>query len=371
MVTAYLDHGATTPLRPAVLAAMEPFLTDHFGNPSGSHSVARRAKQAVEEARDTMADVLGCRPSDVIFTSGGTEADNLALLGARGDGAVVCSAFEHDAVLAAARSVEHRIAGCTSTGLVDLSSLGELLDDSVDVVSVMLVNNEVGTTQPLGEVINLVGERAPRAVVHTDAVAAFPWIDVAAVAQGANLVSITAHKFGGPKGVGVLVARDVQLDARQVGGGQERGLRSGTLNVAGIVGMAAAARITADARNATSRRVGRLRDRLADGLLESIPGCTETVDRASQVPGNCHVRIEGIENESLLFLLDEAGVCAAAGSSCASGAMEPSHVLVAMGLSPEEALSSIRFTLGHTTTEDEIDLAVKAVSDAVSRLRKA
>ena len=316
-----------------------------------------------------MADVLGCRPSDVIFTGGGTEADNLAVLGVRRAGAVVCSAFEHEAVLAAARSVEHRIAGCTPGGLIDLDSLTELLDDSVEVVSAMLVNNEVGTVQPLAEVIDLVRTRAPQAVVHTDAVAAFPWLDVAALTQEAALVSVTAHKFGGPKGVGALVARNVDLAPRQLGGGQERGLRSGTLNVAGIVGMAAAARITADARNATARRVGRLRDRLADGLLQSIPDCTETVERASQVPGNCHVRIEGVENESLLFLLDEAGVCAAAGSSCASGAMEPSHVLTSMGLSPEEALSSVRFTLGHTTTDDEVDLALKAVSDAVTRLR--
>lgn len=348
---------------------MEPFLTEHFGNPSGSHSAARQAKLAVEDARDVMADVLGCRPSDVIFTSGGTEADNLAVLGARSNGAVVCSAFEHEAVLTAARSVEHHIAACTPTGMIDLDSLAGLLDDSVDVVSVMLVNNEVGTIQPLADVAALILSRAPRAVLHTDAVAAFPWLDVAALARDASLVSITAHKFGGPKGVGVLVSRDVKLVPRQLGGGQERGLRSGTLNVAGIVGLAAAARITADARNATSRRLARLRDRLADGLLESVPGCTETVDRASQVPGNCHVRIEGIENESLLFLLDEAGVCAAAGSSCASGALEPSHVLTSMGLTPDEARSSIRFTLGHTTTEDEVDLALKAVPDAVNRLR--
>lgn len=370
-MTAYLDHGATTPLRPAVLAAMEPFLTEHFGNPSGSHSMARRAKQAVEEARDVMADVLACRPSDVIFTGGGTEADNLAILGARRDRAVVCSAFEHEAVLTATRSVEHRIAACTPSGLVDLDSLAGLLDDTVGVVSVMLVNNEVGTVQPLAEVADLVLARAPRAVLHTDAVAAFPWLDVAALAREASLVSVTAHKFGGPKGVGVLVSRDVKLAARQIGGGQERGLRSGTLNVAGIVGMAAAARTTADARTATSRRVARLRDRLADGLLESVEGCTETVDRSSQVAGNCHVRIDGIENESLLFLLDEAGVCAAAGSSCASGALEPSHVLTSMGLSPDQARSSIRFTLGHITTEDEVDLALKAVPDAVARLREA
>lgn len=370
-MTAYLDHGATTPLRPAVLAAMEPFLTEHFGNASGSHSFARRAKQAVEESRDVMAEVLGCQPAEVIFTSGGTEADNLAVLGARGEGTVVCSAIEHDAVLAAARSVDHRIAPATPAGTVDLDSLSALLDETVTVVSVMLVNNEVGTVQPLAEVAELVLSRAPNAVLHTDAVAAFPWLDLSTATDCASLVSVTAHKFGGPKGIGALVARDVDLAARQIGGGQERGLRSGTLNVAGIVGLAAAARITADTRPATARRVARLRDRLADGLTESIPGCVETVDRADQVPGNCHVRVEGVENEALLFLLDEAGICASAGSACASGAMEPSHVLTAMGLANTDALSSIRFTLGHTTTEDEVDLALKAVPDAVARLRTA
>ena len=350
---------------------MEPWLTEHFGNPSGSHSAARRAKQAVEESRDVMAEVLGCRPDEVIFTGGGTEADNLAVLGAPGDGTVVCSAIEHDAVLAAARSVDHRVAGATAQGRVDLDALASLLDESVTVVSVMLVNNEVGTLQPLGEVAELILASAPNAVLHTDAVAAFPWIDITSAAECASLVSVTAHKFGGPKGVGALVVRDVKLDPRQMGGGQERGLRSGTLNVAGIVGMATAARITADTRSATARRVARLRDRLADGLLESVPGCVETVNRDDQVPGNCHVRIDGIENEALLFLLDEAGICASAGSACASGAMEPSHVLTAMGLSRSDALASIRFTLGHTTTEDEVDLALKAVPDAVARLRAA
>ena len=350
---------------------MEPFLTDHFGNPSGSHSFARRAKQAVEESRDVMAEVLGCRPDEIVFTSGGTEADNLAVLGAPGDGTVVCSAIEHDAVLAAALSVDHRIATATPTGHIDLDSLASLLDESVRVVSAMLVNNEVGTIQPLAEIADIVLERAPNAVLHTHAVAAFPWLDLSTATDSASLVSVTAHKFGGPKGVGALVARDVKLTARQIGGGQERGLRSGTMNVAGIVGMATAARITADTRSATGRRVARLRDRLADGLVDSVPGCVETVPRADQVPGNCHVRIDGIENESLLFLLDEAGVCASAGSACASGAMEPSHVLTAMGLGKAEALSSLRFTLGHTTTEDEVDLALKAVPDAVAKLRNS
>jgi cysteine desulfurase len=257
----------------------------------------------------------------------------------------------------------------TSEGLADLDSLTAELDEFVTVVSLMLVNNEVGTVQPLGEVAEVVRRHAPSAVLHTDAVAAFPWIDVASAAADASLISVSAHKFGGPKGVGALVVRDVKLAARQVGGGQEQERRSGTLNVAGIVGLAAAARVTADARSATSRRVARLRDRLADRLVEAVDGCRETVARSVRTPGNCHLLFESVENEALLFLLDEAGVCASAGSACASGAIEPSHVLTAMGLSRDEAGSAVRFTLGHTTTDDEIDLAVKVVPDAVARLR--
>lgn len=375
-MTAYLDHGATTPLRPAVLAAMEPYLTGEFGNPSGSHSMARTAKKAVEEARDTVAELLGASPNEVVFTSGGTEADNLAVLGAVGDGVPVCSAIEHDAVLDPVRSVGGRTFGVTLSGIADLDALAEVVDETVTVVSLMAVNNEVGTIQPLAEAAEIIREKAPRAVLHTDAVAAFPWIDVARHAADASLISISAHKFGGPKGVGALVARDTKLQARQLGGGQERELRSGTLNVAGIVGLAAAARITADARTATSNRVARLRDRLADRLIEAVPGVRETVAREAvtrdaRTPGNCHLLFDGIENEELLFLLDQAGVCAAAGSACASGAVEPSHVLLAMGLSPVEARGGVRFTLGHTTTDDEIDLVLKVLPDLVSQLREA
>lgn len=370
-MTAYLDHGATTPVRQAVLAAMEPYLTHEFGNPSGAHSVARRAKRAVEEARDEVADLLGARPAEVVFTSGGTEADNLAVFGAVGDGTAVCSAIEHEAVLNAVKATGGRLFGVTADGLADLDALDSVLDETVSMVSLMLVNNEVGTVQPVEEAAELVRTRAPRAVLHTDAVAAFAWVDIARQAADASLISISAHKFGGPKGVGALVARDVDLAARQVGGGQEQERRSGTLNVAGIVGLATAARITADARAATSRRVARLRDRLADQLVSSVPGSRETVDRSLQTPNNCHLRFDGIENEELLYLLDQAGVCAAAGSACASGALEPSHVLLAMGLDPAEARSAVRFTLGHTTTDDEIDLAVKVVPEAVGRLRSA
>src|SRR3954451_16886419 len=270
-MTAYLDHAATTPMRPEAVDAMLPFLTEQFGNPSGSHAVAREARKALDEARDVVASCLGARPGEVVFTGGGTEADNLAIAGAVAvrPGPTVCSAVEHHAVLHACEALGHnRVAPVGPDAVVDLAALAELLDPSVSVVSVMLANNEVGTIEPLAEVAALVRERAPHAVVHTDAVQAFPWLDVPELASDADLVAVSAHKFGGPKGVGALVVRDgVRVAPVIHGGGQERDRRSGTYNVAGIVGMAAAMQATVAARAETVARVGALRDRLADGLL--------------------------------------------------------------------------------------------------------
>ncbi len=369
---AYLDHAATTPLRPEALEAMLPFLTEHFGNPSGSHAVSRAARRAVDEARDVAAACLGCQPGEVVFTGGGTEADNLALTGtiAMRAGGVLCSAVEHHAVLHTTTALGGRTVAVGPDGVVDLDALAAALSPDVSVVSVMLANNEVGTVEPLGAVVDLVRRLAPEAVVHTDAVQAFPWLDVASLAAPADLVAVSAHKFGGPKGVGALVVRSgVRLAPILHGGGQERDMRSGTHNVAGIAGMAAAMRATVDGREATVARVRPLRDRLADGLLAAVPCAVETGDRATRVAGSCHLRFPGVESEALLLLLDEAGVCASAGSACASGAMEPSHVLAAMGVPRDEALSSLRLSLGVTTTADEVDLALKTVPEAVARLR--
>lgn len=369
---AYLDHAATTPLRPEALAAMLPFLTEHFGNPSGSHAVSRRAKQALEDARDEVAAALGCRPGEVVFTGGGTEADNLALAGVVGvaGGRPLCSAVEHHAVLHTNTALGGQVVGVDERGVVDLDALCAVLGPEVSVVSVMLANNEVGTIQPLAEVAELVRRRAPGAALHTDAVQAFPWIDVAEAAAGADLVAVSAHKFGGPKGVGALVVRGGRALAPLMhGGGQEQERRSGTHNVAGIVGMAAAMTATVAARQETDPRVRALRDRLADGLLGSVPGAVETGDRSTKIAGNCHLRFPGADSEGLLFLLDEVGVCASAGSACASGAIEPSHVLAAMGVPRHEARCSIRLSLGPTTTDADVDLAVKVVPEMVARLR--
>ena len=370
---AYLDWAATSPMRPEAVEAMLPFLSERFGNPSGAHAVSREARKALDHARDTVAACLGARPAEVVFTGGGTEADNLAVLGAHAvrPGPTVCSAVEHHAVLHACDALgDNRLAPVGPDGVIDLDGLAELLDPSVSVVSVMLANNEVGTIEPLGDVAALVRAHAPQAVLHTDAVQAFSWLDVAALAAPADLVAVSAHKFGGPKGVGALVVRQ-GVTVRPIihGGGQERDRRSGTHNVAGIVAMAAAMQSTVDEREATVARVRRLRDRLADGLLATVPGCTETGNRATKIAGNCHVSFEGVESEALLVLLDAAGVYASAGSACASGAVDPSHVLAAMGMTRAHAVGALRLSLGTGTTDADVDLALAAIPPAVERIR--
>jgi cysteine desulfurase len=368
----YLDNAATTPLRAEARDAMLPWLGDRFGNPSGSHAIARAARRAVDEAREIVAGCLGAKPGEIVFTSGGTEADNLAVHGVyeANGGAVVCTAIEHHAVLHACAHLGGRVTPVDAGGRVDLDRLPRWLDDDVSLVSVMLANNEVGTVQPLAEVAAVVRARSPQAALHTDAVAAFAWLDVAELAAPADLISISAHKFGGPQGVGALVVRgDIGIAPLAHGGGQERERRSGTHNVAGIVGLAAAAQATVDERKAVADRVAALRDRLTDCLLAKIPDVVETGDRDARVAGTCHVRIAGVESEPLVLLLDDAGVCASAGSACASGALEPSHVLAAMGVGRDDAAGALRLSLGRATTERDIDRAAAAVANAVARLR--
>jgi cysteine desulfurase len=364
----YLDHAATTPMRPEAVAAMLPFLTERFGNPSGAHPMARDARRAVDEARDVVADCLGCAPGEVVFTGSGTEADNMAIAGV--GGSAVCSAVEHHAVLHAVERSGGRVVGVDATGRVDLAELGAALTPDTGVVSVMLANNEVGVVQPLLRVTRLVSKGAARAYVHTDAVQAFPWLDVASLARHAHLVAVSAHKFGGPKGVGALVVRaGTVVEPLIVGGGQEHDLRSGTHNVAGIVAMAAAMRVTVDTRDETVARVGALRDRLVDELMARVPGLHETVARDAKVAGSAHVCVEGVENEALLFLLDRAGICASAASACASGAMAASHVLAAMDVPKELAGGSLRLSLGWTSTDADVDHVLDVLPAAVRRLR--
>ena len=368
---AYLDHAATTPMRAEALAAMLPFLADSYGNASGSHRVARAARRALDGAREVLAGLLGASPGEVVFTGGGTEADNLAVLGASGGPrTALCSAVEHPAVLEACRAVGGRVVAVDRRGVVDLDALWDALDERVRVVSVMLVNNETGVRQPLEHVVSVVRERAPGAIVHTDAVQAFGWLDVAALTAEADLVSLSAHKFGGPKGVGALVVRGgTVLRPMLRGGPQERERRAGTENVAGVVAMAAAAEATARGREEAVSHVRELSERLLAGILETVPGVHEAVHRPDRIDAICNLGVEGVEAEELLMVLDELGVCASAGSACASGAMEPSHVLLAMGLKAEEAKRHVRLSLGHATTASDIDAALAVFPEAVQRLR--
>jgi cysteine desulfurase len=369
----YLDHAATTPMREDAVAAMLPFLTERFANPSGSHRFARDARRAVDEARDDVAAVIGCRPGEVVFTGCGTEADNAAIAGAvaRRGGRAVCPAAEHHAVLHAVERAGGTVVAVDASGRVDLAALSATLADDVSVVSVMAVNNEVGSVTDLAAVSAIVRRLAPGAVLHTDAVQAASWLDLRTIWRHVDLLSLSAHKFGGPKGVGVLAVRDgVALDPLIVGGGQERERRSGTHNVAGIIALATALVATDAERDAEVVRIAALRDRLVAGLGDEVPGVRETVAPADKVAGSAHVLIEGIESESLLYLLDEAGVCASAASACASGAMDPSHVLAAMGIDREWAAGSLRLTLGRTTTDADVDDAVAAISSAVATLRR-
>ena len=371
----YLDHAATAPLRPEAEAAIIAQLRSAAGNPTGSHGPARAARRVVEQARDEVAAALGCAPGELVFTSGGTEADNLAVNGvlAATGGIAVCSAVEHHAVLHPVIASGGTTVPVTAGGVVDLDGLAAALDrlDDVRLVSVMLVNNEVGTIQPLADVAAVVADHAPGAVVHTDAVQAAPWLDLRTAAAPAQLVSVSAHKVGGPHGVGALVVREgTPLRAQLLGGGQERERRSGTHDVAGIAGFAAAVTATATERHAVVVRLEGLRHRLADGLLARVPGSAETGDRATKVAGSCHLLVDGVDAEALLVLLDRAGIHASAGSSCASGALEPSHVLAAMGVERTAARGALRLSLGATTTKADVDHTLAVVPDAVDRLRR-
>ena len=369
----YLDHAASTPMRPEAVEAMLPFLTERYGNPSGAHRAARAARQALDEAREVVAGCLGVDSGEIVFMGDGTEADNTAIFGvhAAQGGIVACSAVEHHAVLHPVEHLQGRVFPVDSSGVVDLDQLAGALDSRVSLVSVMAVINEVGTFQPVSAIAEIVAERAPNAVLHSDAIQAFAWMDVGEMCATAQLVSLSGHKFGGPKGVGALVVREgVRLQPVVLGGGQERGRRSGTQNVAGVVAFATAMALAHDERKQTVDRVAALRDRLVDGLVANVDGVTETVGRDRKVAGNAHVLIDGVEAEALLFLLDRSGLCASAGSSCSSGAMDPSHVLAAMGVPRDSALGAVRFSLGAASSADDIDRALDVIPGAISKLRR-
>ena len=373
---AYLDHAASTPARPEVVEAMVPWLADHPGNPSGAHAVARAARRAVDDARDWVAALVGATAGEVVFTSGGTEADNLAVDGVvRATGGLpVCSAVEHPAVLAPVREAGGVVVPTDTGGRIDLDALAATLAgvDGICLVSVMAVTNETGGSNDLDAGADVVAEHAPEAMLHTDAGQAAAWVDLGPACRSAALVSLTGHKFGGPKGAGALVVRDgVPMAAVLRGGGQERDRRAGTQNVPAIVGLGEAARLVQADREATVRRIGALRDRLEGGLLAAVDGVHRTVpDGTPRTPGVAHLCISGVESEALLFLLERHGLSASAGSSCASGAQEPSHVLAAMGVDRTAALGSVRLSLGHASTPADVDHALAVVPATVAQLRE-
>jgi cysteine desulfurase len=374
----YLDHAASTPMRAEAIEAMTPYLDHMYANPSGSHRFAREARKALDEARDLVAATLGCKPGEVVFTSGGTEGDNHAILGAvrRFGGVAVCPAAEHHAVLHCVEHVNGVVVRVNNVGTVDLDDLQRVLEAATEeqpitVVSVMAVNNEVGSITPMRDVARIVRRYAPNAILHTDAVQAACWVDLREITPLVDALSLSAHKFGGPKGVGVMVIKTGKnLEPLIFGGGQERDRRSGTHNISGIIATAKALEVTDATRAEESVRVTKLRDRLVDEIRAQVDGVLETVPREHRVPGVAHICFSGLENEALLFLLDQADVYASAASACASGAMEPSHVLEAMGVERSWSNGALRLSLGHTTTDAEIDLAVSAIVSAVNQLRR-
>ena len=378
----YLDHAASTPLRPAARDAWLAAAEKHHANPTGSHRAAREARRALDEARSRVASALGADPGEIVFTSGGSEADNMAVrgaLGLRGCGAAaVTTEAEHHAVHDPVERAGGVFVGVDERGIIDLEALADVLgarNGDVAVVSVIAVNNETGSITPLPEVARVVRGLAPGALLHTDAVQAVNWIDVAAETAGYDLVSVTGHKVGSPVGTGVLVVRDgVELDPLIVGGGQERGRRAGTPDVAGAVSFAAALAEASEQRDGSVERLRVLRDALIDGLMDRLGDRVEVSaartngDRSHIAAGIANVCITGVQSEALLFLMDTAGVRASAASSCSSGAQDPSHVLAAMGVPREVALGSLRLSLGHTSVAADVERAVEVISASVERL---
>ena len=382
----YLDHAATTPMHAAAVEAMAAALAE-AGNASSLHSSGRAARRRLEESRESIAARLGARPSEVIFTAGGTESDNLAVKGiywARRDAdprrrRIVTTAVEHHAVLdAVVWLADHEGAEVTylpteSDGAVTAAALREALADPDDValVTVMWANNEVGTVMPIAELAAIAAEAG--VPMHSDAVQTVGQIPVEFAASGLSAMSVTAHKFGGPTGVGaLLLRRDTECTPLAHGGGQERDVRSGTPDVAGAVAMAVAANIAVGGVDATGTRLRGLRDRLVDGVLDAIPDTRLNGARADRrLPGNAHFTFHGCEGDSLLMLLDANGIECSTGSACTAGVAQPSHVLLAMGADVERARGSLRLSLGHTSTQADVDAALRVLPAVVERARQA
>lgn len=381
----YLDHAATTPLRAEALEAMLPYLQEAFGNPSSIHAAGQRARKALEEARDTVAKALDCRANEVVFTSGGTESDNAAIKGGatalRPTGNhVVTTVIEHHAVLHTCHQLESTGFDVTyvpvdGEGLIDPRDVLDAVTDETVLVSVMYANNEIGTVQPVSEIARLVKERALEQgrtiLVHTDAVQAAGYLDLSVKRLGVDLLSLSAHKFHGPKGAGALfVRRGTPFSPLLMGGGQERERRSGTENVPAIAGMAEALRLAELEREVACAHSVVLRDRIAAGILERVPGSLLNGHATRRLPNNVNVCFPGLEAEPVLLGLDLKGIYASSGSACSTASLEPSHVLTAIGRPADIARGSLRVTVGRATTEDDVDYLLETLPPLVQRLRE-
>jgi cysteine desulfurase len=377
----YLDHAATTPVDPEVAELMAQVLRDVPGNPSSIYAEGRRARALVDRARDEVAQAIGAEPAEIVFTSGGTEADNLALRGVlkaregEADG-IVTTAIEHHAVLDTAHDLEAHgqarvsVIGVDRDGRVAPADIRSALDERTAVVSVMHGNNEIGTLQPIAEIGAICRER--HVTFHSDAVQTVGALDIDVRALPVDLLSVNAHKFYGPKGVGALyVRRGTRIATVQTGGGQERGRRTGTENVAGVVGLGAAMRIATAKRAAESAREARLRDALIAGIRSRIPDATLTGHPTERLPNNASFCFSGTQGEALVVSLDLDGFSASSGSACTSGNTDPSHVLLALGIERDLAQGSLRLTLGRSTTDDDIAALLDALPPIVARLRAA
>jgi cysteine desulfurase len=373
----YLDHAATTPAAPEVVDRMQPYFSELFGNPSSIYGLGRKSMQALDEAHETVAAILNCRPTELVFTGGGSEADNLAIKGIaysprRRGRHIITSAIEHHAVLHTCQQLEREGFSVTylpvdRDGLIDPDAVAAALTDETALVTIMYANNEIGTIQPIAAIGRICRER--RVPFHTDAVQAGGLLDLDVAALHVDLLALSAHKFYGPKGVGVLYIRQgSRVQPQVLGGSQERNRRAGTENVPGIVGAAVALARAQEERSAEGARLTALRDRLIAGVL-ATPGASLTGHPSLRLANHASFALAGVEGESLLLNLDLIGVAASSGSACTTGSLEPSHVLMALGLSSDTARGHLRLTLGHSTTEADVDFVLEHLPGIVSRLR--
>ena len=374
----YADNAATTKLSPAVLEAMMPYLTEEYGNPSSLYRFGNHAKRAIEQARKEVADVLGAEPFEILFTGGGTEADNwvkeiMRSLKARGKNHFITSAVEHHALLHSAQRLQKEGFEVTfipvdREGQLDPEQVRAAIRPETGLVSIMFANNEIGTIYPIQEIGAIC--RQAGVLFHTDAVQAAGHLPINVKEMNIDLLSLSAHKFHGPKGVGAFYCRrGIPLPSLIDGGAQECGKRAGTENVAGIVGLGAALRLANEEMSEASARVSAMRDRLIDGILQTVPMCRLNGPRHNRLPGNCNISFLGIEGESLLLRLDLAGIAASSGSACASSSLDPSHVLLAIGLPHEVAHGSVRLSLSDYNTEEDVDYILEKLPEIVSTLR--